>query len=146
MPTPAFFYGLQPGEEISVDIEPGKTLVIRYLTTSEVHDDGTRTIFFELNGQPRSVRIADHGVEGVLHKHPKADKDNPNHVAAPMPGKVSTVNVKKGDVVKQGQSLLSLEAMKMETAVYCPRDARVADVLVQATSVVETGDLLVVLE
>jgi len=146
LPTPAFFYGLQSGEEISVEIESGKTLIIKFLTTGEVREDGTRTVFFELNGQPREVVVSDRSREGALHKHPKADEDNPNHVAAPMPGKVSTVAVKKGAAVKAGQRLLSIEAMKMETAVYCPRDAAVADVLVKGGSIVAAGDLLIVLE
>jgi pyruvate carboxylase len=146
LPTPAFFYGLQSGEEISVEIEPGKTLIMRYLTTGEPREDGTRTVFFELNGQPREVVVADRALEGNLHKHPKADPDDANHVPAPMPGKVSTVAVKKGQAVKSGERLLSIEAMKMETAVYCPRDAKVADVLVKPGSVVSARDLLVVLE
>jgi pyruvate carboxylase len=146
LPTPNFFYGMQPGEEVSAEIEEGKVLVIKFLTFSDVHDDGTRTVFFELNGQPRSVRVADHKVEGQLHKHPKADRDNPNHVAAPMPGKVTNVAVKKGEAVKAGQRLLSIEAMKMETAIYCPRDATVAEIDVKAGSTVEAQDLLLVLE
>ena len=109
-----------------VEIEPGKTLIIRYLTTGEPHEDGTRTVFFELNGQPREVNVPDRSLEGNLHKHPKADPDDPDHVAAPMPGKVSTVAVTKGQAVKEGERLLSIEAMKMETAVYSPRDAKVA--------------------
>jgi len=146
LPTPAFFYGLQPGEEINVEIEPGKTLIVKFLTSSDPHEDGTRTIFFELNGQPREVKVADRSLEGALHKNPKADPDNPRHVAAPMPGKVSTVAVKKGDAVKAGQRLLSIEAMKMETAVYCPRDATVKDVVAKAGTVVAARDLLVELD
>ncbi len=146
LPTHAFFYGLQSGQEISVEIEPGKTLVIKYLTAGEVREDGTRTVFFELNGQPREVVVADRSREATLHKHPKADPDDPDHIAAPMPGKVSTVAVKKGQPVKAGERLLSIEAMKMETAVYCPRDATVADVLVKPGSLVAAGDLLIVLQ
>jgi len=146
LPTPFFLYGQQPGEELTIDIEKGKTLIIRFLTVSEPHADGTRTVFFELNGQPREVRVEDKSVEGTLHKHPKADPDDASHVAAPMPGKVSTVAVKKGQAVKAGERLLSIEAMKMETAIYSPRDSKVADILVSPGSVVETKDLLVVLE
>jgi pyruvate carboxylase len=146
IPTRPFFYGLQIGEEIAIEVEPGRSLIVSYLTMSDVHEDGTRTVFFELDGQSRSVRIADHSVEGALHTHPKAEPDNPHHVAAPMPGKVTRVQVSKGDQVKQGQGLLSLEAMKMEAAVYAPRDATVAEVLVETGSVVAAGDLLVVLE
>jgi pyruvate carboxylase len=146
IPTPAFFYGLQGGEEITVEIEPGKALIIKYLTTSDPRDDGTRIVFFELNGQPREVVVPDRSLEGQLHKQPKADPDDPDHVGAPMPGKVSNVAVKKGDAVKTGQRLLSIEAMKMETAVYCPREAKVADVAVKAGATVAAGDLLVELE
>jgi pyruvate carboxylase len=146
LPTPAFFYGLRSGEEVSVEIEPGKTLIIKYLTFGDAHEDGTRTIFFELNGQPREVAVPDRTLEGNLHKHPKADPDDPNHIAAPMPGKVSTVAVKKGQTVKEGERLLSIEAMKMETAVYCPREATIADVLVKPGSAVAARDLLVELQ
>jgi pyruvate carboxylase len=146
IPTPPFFYGLQRGDEINVEIEPGKTLIIKFLTVSEPHEDGNRTVFFELNGQPREVTIADRSLESAKRQHPKADPDDPNHVAAPMPGKVSSVAVKKGQAVKSGERLLSIEAMKMETAVYAPRDASVADVLVKAGSVISAKDLLVVLE
>ena len=103
-------------------------------------------MFFELNGQPREVKVADRSLESATHKHPKADMDDPNHVPAPMPGKVSTVAVKKGEAVKEGDRLLSIEAMKMETAVYSPRDATVADVLVKPGSIIAARDLLVVLE
>jgi pyruvate carboxylase len=146
LPTHAFFYGLQSGEEISVDIEPGKMLIIKYLTCGDVREDGTRTVFFELNGQPREVVITDRSREAKMPRNPKADPDNPNHVAAPMPGKVSNIAVAKGQSMKSGERLLSIEAMKMETAVYCPRDASVSDVLVKQGAIIGAGDLLVVLE
>jgi pyruvate carboxylase len=146
LPTPAFFYGLKSGEEINVEIEPGKTLIIKYLTTGELREDGTRTVFFELNGQPREVVVPDRSVEGNLHKHPKADPEDPDQIPAPMPGKISSVAVKKGQAVKEGERLLSIEAMKMETAVYSPRTATVADIAVKAGTVVTAGDLLLTLE
>ena len=146
IPTPAFFYGLQSGEEIAVEIEPGKTLIIRFLTVGEPREDGMRTVFFELNGQPREVNVPDRALEGNLHKHPKADPEDPDDVPAPMPGKVSTVAVSKGQAVKEGERLLSIEAMKMETAVYAPRAAKVKDVLVKPGTAVTAGDLLIVLE
>jgi pyruvate carboxylase len=144
--TPAFFFGLKKDEEVAVEIEPGKTLIITLQTVSDPHDDGTRTVFFELNGQPREVRIADHSLEVSLHRHPKTDGENPKHVGAPMPGKISSLSVDKGATVKAGQALLSIEAMKMEAAVYSPRDARVAEVLVKPGTVVAAKDLLVVFE
>jgi pyruvate carboxylase len=146
LPTPTFLYGLSAGQEMNIEIEEGKTLIVKFQTTSDAREDGTRIVFFELNGQPREVVVTDHSLGAVLHKHPKADADNPNHVAAPMPGKVSTVAVKNGDAVEEGQRLLSIEAMKMETAVYAPRDAKVSDVLVKPGSVIMAGDLLVELE
>jgi pyruvate carboxylase len=145
LPTPAFFYGLRVGEEISVEIEPGKVLVVKYLTTSDVHEDGTRTVFFELNGQPREVTVTDKSREAAVARNPRADETNPNHIGAPMPGKVSTLAVVKGDKVKAGQKLLSIEAMKMETNVYSPRDGEVVDVTVKTGTVVGAKDLLVVL-
>jgi pyruvate carboxylase len=146
IPTTQFFYGLQRGEDVNIEIEAGKTLIVKYLTVSEPHEDGTRTVFFELNGQPRDVRVTDRSIGVTLHKAPKADEDDQNQIGAPMPGKISTIAVKKGDAVKEGDRLLSIEAMKMETAVYAPRDATVADVVVKPGTVVAAKDLLVVLE
>jgi pyruvate carboxylase len=146
LPTPAFFYGLQPGEEITVEIEEGKILIIRYLTCGEPRPDGTRTVFFELNGQPREVNVPDRSLEATLTRHPKANTSDANQIAAPMPGKVTNIAVAKGDAVKAGQRLLSIEAMKMETAVYSPRDAKVKDVSVKPGSAVTAGDLLATLE
>jgi pyruvate carboxylase len=145
IPTRSFFYGLQSGQEIAVEIERGKTLIVRYLTTGEVREDGTRTVFFELNGQPRDIRVPDRSVEGLLKRHPKGDPDNASHVVAPMPGKISAVPVRAGQTVNEGDRLLSIEAMKMETAVYSPRAGVVGDVLVAPGAVVEARDLLVVL-
>ena len=142
LPTPAFFCGLEPGEEMSVDIEPGKTLIIKFLTTGDPHPDGKRTVFFELNGQPREVTVVDKSLEPATRQNLKADANDPHHIGAGMPGMVVTVAVKPGDPVKKGQKLLSLEAMKMETTVYADRDARIADVIIKPGSQVEAGDLL----
>jgi pyruvate carboxylase len=146
IPTHAFFYGLKVNEEINIEIEEGKTLVIKYLTTSQVREDATRVVFFELNGQPREVVVPDRSVGVTAHRAPKADADNAAHIGAPMPGKVSSVAVAKGQMVKAGERLLSIEAMKMETAVYSPRDARIAEVSVKPGGIVAARDLLVVLE
>lgn len=146
LPTPNFFYGLEPGEEIAIDIEPGKTLIIKFLTISDAHVDGTRTVFFELNGQPREITVVDASIETKGVAAVKADPANPCHVGASMPGMVVTVTVKPGDSVSRGQKLLSLEAMKMETTINAELDARVRDILVKPGIQVQTGDLLVVLE
>ncbi len=146
LPTPAFFYGLSPGEEIAVDIEPGKTLIIKFLTTGDVHPDGHRTVFFELNGQPREVTILDRSHQPLTEPHQKANPDDPRQVGAPMPGIVVNVAIKVGDLVARGQKLLALEAMKMQTAVHAETGGRVAEILVKPGDRVSTGDLLVRLD
>jgi pyruvate carboxylase len=142
LPTPAFLEGPKPGEELPIDIEPGKTLLVRLLTVGEPHADGTRTVFFELNGQPRSVTVADKSLEAKVQRRPKAVVGDAREVGAPMPGLVVTVAVKPGDVVTKGQKLLSLEAMKMETTVHAERDGRIAEVLVTPGTPVEGGELV----
>ena len=86
LPTPEFFYGLEQGREIAVELEPGKTLVVKLLTVSDAHPDGTRTIFFELNGQPREVTIRDNSLRATVQARPKADSSEPGQVGAPIPG------------------------------------------------------------
>ncbi len=146
LPTPAFFYGLEPNEEIAVDIEPGKTLIIRFLTVSQPHADGRRTVFFELNGQPREVSIVDASQEPDAPAHPQADPSNPGHVGSVMPGMVFNVTVEVGDTVAPGQKLLTLEAMKMQTAITADVAGTVSAVHVKAGSQVETGDLLITID
>jgi pyruvate carboxylase len=140
-----FFYGMEPGQEISVDIERGKTLIVRYLASSEPHEDGTRTVFFELNGQPRSVRVVDRSLSAQQAPTRKVNEEVPGEVGAPMPGVVASVAVEAGARVARGALLLSLEAMKMETAVRAPFDGEVSEVLVRLGQAVEAHDLLVVL-
>jgi pyruvate carboxylase len=146
IPTPNFFYGLEPGEEVNIDIEEGKTLIVKYLVTGNPHPDGTRTVFFELNGQPRSVTVADRSLAPETPPAVKADPNDPGQVGATMPGMVVTVAVKPGDAVKKGQTLLTLEAMKMETTITADRSGKVSQVLVKPGSQVDTGDLLLTLE
>ncbi len=145
LPTPVFFYGQETGEEIGVDIEEGKTLIIKFLTISEPHADGTRTVFFELNGQPRDVTVTDLSLEASSAKALKANPGVPGQVGASMPGMVVTVAVSVGDTVAKGQKLLSLEAMKMETTVNSEIEGRVSEVLVKPGSRVEAGDLMLVI-
>jgi pyruvate carboxylase len=146
VPTPVFFYGMEPGEEISIDIEAGKTLIIKFLTVGDPHLDGRRLVFFELNGQPREVLVVDRLLADEVRGHPKGEPNNPDHVSAPMPGLVVRVNVAPGEMISAGQKLLTLEAMKMETTVYAERAARVAEVLVRAGTQIEAGDLMLRLE
>jgi pyruvate carboxylase len=146
LPTPVFFYGQDIGEEISVDIEEGKTLIIKFLTVSEPHADGTRTVFFELNGQPRDVSVVDRSLEATAARAVQADPANPKEIGAAMPGMVVTVAVKAGDKVTKGQKLFTVEAMKMETTINSEVEGRIAEVLVKAGSRVEAGDLLLRIE
>jgi pyruvate carboxylase len=146
LPTPVFFYGIEKGEEVAVDIERGKTLIIKFLNISEPHPDGRRTVFFELNGQPREATVQDHSLEVEVRGHAKADAADPRQLAAPMPGLVVKLLVQAGDTVARGQNLLVLEAMKMETTLTAPSDNRVAEVLVTPGTQVEAGDLLIKLE
>jgi pyruvate carboxylase len=146
LPTSVFFYGMQPGEEISVDIEKGKTLIIKFLTVGDPHPDGTRLIFFELNGQPREVLVQDRSLGGVGKTHPKADSSKPHQLGAPMPGLIVSVTAAPGEEVSAGQKLFTLEAMKMETTVYAERAGRVAEVFVTPGTQVAAGDLLLCYE
>ncbi len=145
LPTPVFFYGLPEGEEIFVDLEKGKTLIISTQTVSEADEEGNRRVFFELNGQPRIVKVPDraHGAAGGAVRR-KAEEGNADHVAAPMPGVVSTLAIKAGQSVKAGDVLLSIEAMKMETSIHAERDGKIAEVLVTAGAQIDAKDLLVV--
>ncbi len=146
LPTSVFFFGLQSGQEINVDLERGKTLIVKYVTTSEPHEDGTRTVFFELNGQPRPIRVADR--TQVAKKPPprKAEGGNASHVGAPMPGTVTTVPVHVGQKLVRGEVMLTLEAMKMETTVRAERDGSVKEILVKPGLLVDTKDLLIIFE
>ncbi len=143
LPTPMFFFGPEIGTENLVEIEPGKTLIVKLLAVGDAHEDGKRTVFFELNGQPREVEVADRSLASAVRETPKADPTDPNQVAAPLPGLVVGVAVNVGDAVRKGQKLLSIEAMKMETTLYAERPGRVTEVTTAVGRQVKTGELLV---
>jgi pyruvate carboxylase len=143
LPTHAFYYGLVSGEEIAVEIEPGKTLILKFLTASDPHPDGTRTLFFELNGQPREVNVRDRSLRVVERAHPKADPADPGQVAAPTAGVVSGIAVQVNHSVERGAKLLTLEAMKMQSNIYASIAGRVTKLLVAPGQHVEAKDLLV---
>ncbi len=146
LPTPVYFYGMQPGEEINVTIEQGKTLVVSLTAIGEVEEDGTVRVFFELNGQPRVIRIADRKASGGKAVQRMADPGNDDHIAAPMPGVVATVAIKEGQAVEAGDLLLTLEAMKMETAISAPKDGTVSELVAKAGQAVDAKELLVVMK
>ncbi|HET9554021.1 MAG TPA: pyruvate carboxylase [Anaeromyxobacteraceae bacterium] len=145
VPTPVFFYGLEPGQETSIEIEPGKTLIVKLVTIGKLQSDGNRDLIYELNGEGRTVTVRDQSAATGSAVRVKADKANGHHVGAPMPGKVVKVNVKPGDQVKAGAVLLVTEAMKMETNVKAKADATVVEVKFKEGDKVEKEDLIVVL-
>ncbi|HWK23890.1 MAG TPA: pyruvate carboxylase [Ureibacillus sp.] len=144
--TPTFLYGLKLGEEIEVEIEKGKTLIIKLIEIGEPQHDGTRIMYFELNGQSRELVIQDMTVEVDGNASIKADPSNPNQIGATMPGTVLKVVVSKGSPVKRGDHLLITEAMKMETTVQAPKDGVIKEVYVSAGDAISTGDLLLEVE
>jgi pyruvate carboxylase len=146
LPTPQFYYGMEKGDDIAVELEPGKALVIKFLTVGEPHPDGTRTVFFELNGQPREVSIRDRTLQVTVQAKPKADPAQAGQIGAPIPGVVSTVAVQLNQQLKKGERLLVMEAMKMQSTVYAPVAGTVKQLLVQPGQQVEAKDLLLVIE
>ncbi len=146
LPTPAFFYGLEEREEITIELEPGKTLIIRLLTIGEPHPDGNRTVFFELNGQPREVQVRDRSIKEEAPTKRKADPAKPGDVAAPIPGAVTLFHVNSGETVTKGDRLLVLEAMKMQTTIYAPISGNIKEICVKTRDAVEARDLLLQIE
>ena len=146
LPTKNFFYGMQPGDEISVEIDPGKTMEIRLQAIGETDENAEVRVFFELNGQPRIIRVPNRLVKSTTASRPKAELGNPNHVGAPMPGVVSSVAVQVGQKVAEGDPLLTIEAMKMETGIYAERDATVKAIHVQPQGQIDAKDLMIELE
>ncbi|MEQ6203561.1 pyruvate carboxylase [Sulfitobacter sp. HNIBRBA2951] len=146
LPTPTFFYGMEPSDEITAEIDPGKTLEIRLQAIGETNEDGEVKVFFELNGQPRVIRVPNRLVKASTIQRPKAEAGNANHIGAPMPGVVASVGAVVGQSVKEGDLLLTIEAMKMETGLHAERDAVVKAVHVAAGGQIDAKDLLVELE
>ncbi|WP_232698165.1 pyruvate carboxylase [Brevibacillus daliensis] len=144
--TAAFFYGLRPGEEVSVTIEQGKTLIIKLNSVGSILPDGTRKVSFDLNGQTRYITVRDLSAQITAAVRQKADHKNPNHIGASMPGKVLKVLVNPDDTIFRGQHLIVSEAMKMETTIQAPTDGTIKAIYVKEGESVEVGDLLIELE
>jgi pyruvate carboxylase len=143
LPTPAFFYGLKPREEISVEIEEGKVLIIRLVSVGEPDKDGRRPVTYELNGITREVFIQDKSVAATAKSRPKADLSDPLQVAAPIPGLIAVLSASVGAKVAKGDRLFMMEAMKMQTSVYAPADGIVAELHAAIGDTVEAKDLIV---
>jgi pyruvate carboxylase len=143
LPTPAYFYGLQPDEEVTVAIEEGKTLFIKLINVGAVDKDGKRTVNFELNGMARTATITDKSVKATVKTRDKADPGDPKQVGAPIPGMVTSVACSVGGKVAKGDKLITLEAMKMYTTINAPADGVVDEISAQVGETVESKDLLV---
>ena len=146
LPTHVYFYGMQPEEELVATMDDGREVVIHYLTSGDMGDRGYRRVFFAINGQPSSVLVQDRRSESAHRANERADSVNPNHVGAPMPGVISTVSVEVGQQVERGDTLLTMEAMKMETSIAAERDAIIKRVLAKIGDQFDAKDLLVELE
>jgi len=146
LPTRTFFYGMEPGEQITAEIAPGKTLEIRLQAVGESNEDGDVKVFFELNGQPRSITVPNRLIKSQTTQRPKAQQGNPDHIGAPMPGVVATMAISTGQKVHRGDLLLTIEAMKMETGIHAERDATIKAVHVQAGGQIDAKDLMLELE
>ncbi len=139
--TPVFFYGLSHDQEIETDLEPGKTLIISLQGISKPNEDGVRTVFYDLNGFPRAIEIADQSIKSVKKKRTQADSMNDRHIGAAMPGKILEVKVRPGQSVQKGETLLVTESMKMEYVITAKSDAAIKNVHVAVGDMVEGGDL-----
>jgi pyruvate carboxylase len=144
--TPTFFYGMTLGEEIEVEIEQGKTLIVKLVSIGEAQSDGSRVLYFELNGQSREIVLIDESAKVTVTAKQKVDPSNPSQIGASMPGTVIKVLVEQGEKVKKGDHLMITEAMKMETTVQAPFDGRVKSISVQNGEGISAGDLLIELE
>lgn len=145
--TPAFFYGLQVGEEVEVVIDPGKTLFVKLVSIGEADSEGRRTLFYELNGMPRESVVIDKSLSGSAKaSRPKGDPADPTQICAPMPGMVTEIAISPGQEVKEGDKLVVLEAMKMLTTVSASADGVIKEILVNKGDQVDSDDLLVRLD
>ena len=146
LPTPTYFYGMQPGDEVNITIEQGKMLVVALVAQGEVEADGSVRVFFELNGQPRVITVADRKASAGKAVRRMAEAADETHIAAPMPGLVAAVAVAVGQKVKAGDLLLTLEAMKMETPILAPFDGILDTLEVKFGDTVEPKNLIAILK
>ena len=144
--TPVYFYGMEIGQEIWVELEQGKTLVVSLQAIGDADANGMRTVWFELNGQARQVSVRDKSRATTVATRRKADKGDANQVGAAMPGTVIAVHCKEGEAVREGTPLLTIEAMKMETVLRATKVGRVKQVIAGVKSAVQAEDLLVLLD
>ncbi|MEM8525871.1 MAG: pyruvate carboxylase [Bacteroidota bacterium] len=144
IPTEAFFYGLKPNEEVIVEIEKGKNVVVKYLNKTEANEQGHRLVYFRLNGQTRAIEVQDRSQEVKTVQHKKAAAEN--EIGAPLQGSLSKIMVKIGEEVKVNSPLFIIEAMKMESTITSPVAGKVKAIHLTEKTFVEQDDLVVELE
>jgi len=144
IPTPAFLFGLHNNEEILVEIDQGKTIIVQFMEVSEPDEEGMRTVFFKLNGQNRNIEIKDEAIQSQKVVHRKAEKNH--EVGAPMQGRLSKILVEEGQEIAKGGSLFVFEAMKMESTVTSPMDGKVSKIHLPEGTMLEQSDLVIALE
>ena len=146
IPTKNFFYGMEPGEEIIVELDKGKTLLIQFLSLGEANDDGMAKVFFKVNGQTRAVEVKDESVKVEKVVHQKVDKNDKKQIGAPLQGALSNITVKAGDKVEKNQPLFVIEAMKMETTITANAAGEVDKIVLKEGDMVYSDDLVVVMK
>ncbi len=146
LPTKNFFYGMERGEEIIIELEKGKTLLITLASIGKPNENGMVTVYFKVNGQGRSVQIKDESIKVDKIEYIKADKNNSNEIGAPLQGMLSTVLVKKGEKVSKNQPMFIIEAMKMETTITAIEDATIKKIVLKAGVMVNSDDLILTIE
>ncbi len=142
VPTKYFLYGMKEGQDTTIEIAKGKTLLIRLLSIGKVDEKGNRTVFFKLNGQTRNVEVRDRKIKVEHRENKKIDKGNDKQIGAPLQGMLSKLLVKKGDAVKKNQQLFIIEAMKMETIITATHDGSISHIELAGGTLVNTGDLV----
>jgi pyruvate carboxylase len=142
VPTPLFLYGMKMGQDTTIEISKGKTLLIRLLSIGPADDKGHRTVFFKLNGQTRNVEVQDRSIKVQRVENRKTDKSNTKQIGAPLQGMLSKLLVKKDEKVKKNQPLFVIEAMKMETVITASHDGNIGHIELASGTLVNTGDLV----
>lgn len=146
IPTKNFFYGMQPGEEIIVELDKGKTLLIELVSITEANEDGEKEVFFKINGQTRSILIKDHSIDVEKIVHQKVDKNNPKQVGAPLQGSLASIMVKEGDTVDKNQPLFVIEAMKMGTTITSNTSGKIKKIYLSEGTMLHSDDLVIEME
>ena len=146
LPSMVFFYGMEEGEEIDFDLERGKKLYVSLTAISEPDEEGLRSVFFELNGQPRNIQIIDRKLAKPKEQKKQAEAGNDKHVGAPITGIIVGISVKKGDEISIGDDLFTVEAMKMQTIVKASSAGEVGEIYADVSSRIQTGELIVELK